>query len=50
MTPQERDLILSLLGRLQQQANQPKDREAEALIRQGMARCPTRPICWCRPC
>ena len=37
MTPQERDLITSLFGRLQQAANQPKDGEAEALIRQGVA-------------
>lgn len=37
MTPQERDLITSLFGRLQQAANQPKDGAAEALIRQGVA-------------
>jgi len=43
MTPQERDLILSLLGRLQQSANQPKDREAEDLIRQGIATQPDAP-------
>ncbi|HZT51301.1 MAG TPA: DUF2076 domain-containing protein [Stellaceae bacterium] len=43
MTPQERDLIQSLLGRLQQQANQPKDREAEALIARGMAAIPDAP-------
>ena len=29
MTPQERDLITSLLSRMQQAANQPKDRDAE---------------------
>jgi hypothetical protein len=43
MTPQERDLITALLARLQQQANQPKDAEAEALIRQGMAAQPDAP-------
>ena len=43
MTPQERDLIQSLLGRLQQQANQPKDREAEELINRGMAALPDAP-------
>ena len=43
MTPQERDLIQSLLGRLQQQANQPKDREAEELINRGMAAIPDAP-------
>ncbi|HZB90410.1 MAG TPA: DUF2076 family protein, partial [Stellaceae bacterium] len=37
MTPQERDLITALLGRLKQQGGQPKDAEAEALIRQGVA-------------
>ncbi|HUC69201.1 MAG TPA: DUF2076 domain-containing protein [Stellaceae bacterium] len=37
MTPQERDLITALLARLRQQGNQPKDAEAEALIRAGMA-------------
>ena len=43
MTPQERDLIATLLARLQQQANQPKDPEADALIRQGMAAQPDAP-------
>jgi uncharacterized protein len=43
MTPQERDLIVSLIGRLQQAANQPKDRDAEALIRQGVAAHPDAP-------
>jgi uncharacterized protein len=43
MTPQERDLITSLLNRLQQAANQPKDREAEALIAQGIAAQPDAP-------
>ena len=43
MTPQERDLITALLGRLKQQANQPKDPEADALIRQGVAQQPDAP-------
>ena len=43
MTPQERDLITALLVRLKQQGNPPKDAEAEALIRQGMAETPDAP-------
>lgn len=43
MTPQERDLITALLGRLQQQAGQSKDPEAESLIRQGLAAQPDAP-------
>jgi hypothetical protein len=43
MTPQEKDLIAALLSRLQQAANRPKDAEAEALIRQGMAAQPDAP-------
>ncbi len=43
MTPQERDLITALLVRLKQQGNQPKDTEAEALIRQGLAEQPDAP-------
>jgi len=43
MTPQERDLITALLTRLQQQANQPKDADADALIRQGVAAEPDAP-------
>src|ERR1700683_5263274 len=43
MTPQERDLIAQLLSRLQQAANQPKDREAEALIAQGVQQIPDAP-------
>ena len=43
MTPQERDLIINLLARLKQQGNQPKDPEADALIRQGMAEQPDAP-------
>lgn len=40
MTPQERDLISALLGRLQQQSGKPRDPEADALIRQGAAAMP----------
>ena len=36
MTPQERDLITNLLGRLKTQSGQPKDAEAETLIRQAI--------------
>lgn len=43
MTPQERDLITALFTRLQQQASQPKDAEADALIRQGVAAEPDAP-------
>jgi len=43
MTPQEKDLITSLLNRLQQSGQQPKDAEADALIRQGMATTPDAP-------
>lgn len=43
MTPQERDLITSLFGRLHQAANAPKDREAEALIGSGLAAEPNAP-------
>jgi uncharacterized protein len=43
MTPQERDLITALLGRLKQQGGQPKDAEAEALIRQSMTELPDAP-------
>jgi hypothetical protein len=40
MTPQERDLITALLGRLQQQSGKPRDPEADALIREGGAKMP----------
>jgi hypothetical protein len=40
MTPQERDLITALLGRLQQQSGKPRDPEADALIREGGAQMP----------
>lgn len=43
MTPQERDLIAHLLGRLGQAGGQPKDPEAEGLIRQAMAAQPDAP-------
>jgi hypothetical protein len=43
MTPQERDLIVALFGRVQQQANQAKDRDAEALIAQGVQQVPDAP-------
>jgi hypothetical protein len=40
MTPQERDLITALLGRLQQQSGKPRDPDADALIRDGGAKIP----------
>jgi hypothetical protein len=40
MTPQERDLITQLLSRLRQAGGQPKDPEADALIRQALAEQP----------
>ena len=43
MTPQERDLITTLLSRLKSTAGQPKDPEADALIRQAMAEMPDAP-------
>src|SRR5260370_33799792 len=43
MTPQERDLVTALLDRLKQQGNQPKDTEADALIRRAMAEQPDAP-------
>src|SRR5258708_8874331 len=43
MTPQERDLVTALLDRLKQQGNQPKDTEADALIRGAMAEQPDAP-------
>jgi hypothetical protein len=43
MTPQEKDLITTLLGRLKGVARQPKDAEAEALIRQAVAEQPDMP-------
>ena len=43
MQSQERDLISGLFGRLQQFEAQPRDGEAEALIREGIARQPGAP-------
>jgi len=43
MTPQEHDLITALLERLSAQANRPRDPEADALIRRGMAEQPDAP-------
>ena len=43
MTPQERDLVTALLARLKQQGNQPKDPEADALIRRAVAEQPDIP-------
>jgi len=43
MTPQEKDLITQLLDRLKQVPAQPKDEEAEALIKAGMAAQPDAP-------
>src|SRR5271165_388330 len=43
MTPQEQELIVKLFGRLKQAAGQPKDPEADALIRRGIAEQPEAP-------
>jgi hypothetical protein len=43
MTPQERDLLTTLLARLKNAAGQPKDPDADALIRQAMAEQPDMP-------
>ena len=43
MTPQERDLLTTLLSRLKNAAGQPKDPEADALIRQTVAEQPDAP-------
>jgi uncharacterized protein len=43
MTPQEKDLLTTLLARLKSTGGQPKDPEAEALIRQAMAEQPDMP-------
>jgi hypothetical protein len=43
MTPQEKDLITTLLTRLKSVGGQPKDPEAEALIRQAMTEQPDAP-------
>ena len=43
MTPQEKDLLTTLLARLKGAGGQPKDPEADALIRQAMAEQPDMP-------
>jgi hypothetical protein len=43
MEPQERDLITTLLTRLQSAAGQPKDAEADTLIRQAVTQMPDAP-------
>jgi uncharacterized protein len=43
MTPQEKELITTLLDRLRNAGGQPKDPEAEALIRQALATQPDAP-------
>src|SRR6202049_5018770 len=43
MVPQERDLITTLLARLKGASGQPKDPEADALIRQAMVEQPDAP-------
>ena len=43
MTPQEKDLLTTLLARLKSTAGQPKDPEADALIRQALAEQPDMP-------
>lgn len=43
MTPQEQNLLSTLLARLKNTASQPKDPEADALIRQTMAEQPDAP-------
>ena len=43
MTPEERDLITTLLDRLRSTAGQPKDLEADRLIRQAVAQIPDAP-------
>src|SRR5579862_6527972 len=43
MVPQERDLVTTLLERLKGMTGQPKDPEAEALIRQAVTEQPDAP-------
>jgi uncharacterized protein len=43
MVPQERDLLTTLLARLKSTAGQPKDPEADALIRQALMEMPDAP-------
>ena len=44
MTPEELDLITTLLDRLRSTAGQPKDPKADPLIRQAMAQIPDAPF------
>src|SRR5215472_6984302 len=43
MTPQEKDLLTTLLGRLKSAGGQPKEPEADTLIRQALAEQPDMP-------
>src|SRR5262249_58320180 len=43
MTPQEKDLITTLLARLKSAGGQPKEPEADALIKQAMSEQPDMP-------
>src|SRR6202023_208522 len=43
MTPQEKELITTLLARLKSAGGQPKDPEADALIRQALSEQPDMP-------
>jgi len=43
MTPQEKDLLTTLLARLKSASSQPKDPEADTLIRQALAEQPDMP-------
>src|ERR1700728_778083 len=43
MEPQERDLITTLLTRLQSAGGQPKDAEADTMIRQALSQMPDAP-------
>ena len=45
MTPQEKELITTLLDRLRNAGGQPKDPEADGLIRQALAAQPDAPYC-----
>jgi uncharacterized protein len=49
MTPQERDLVTALLSRLEQHGAQPKDADADALIRGAMAAQPDAPYYLVQP-
>jgi uncharacterized protein len=45
MTPQERDLLTSLFGRLKPVERNPKDEEADKFIAQAVAAQPSAPYC-----